>query len=158
LISNAPSLSTYAEVERSKPRDLNVPARINRSALFASLLVIVGGTINKANAAPPAAERRPIVVTKGPGPTINDDCPSLPDAQVRGLRCDEAAALIDKLKDAQKRLKGGEELTFQLLSGAPALSAMTKVSPRDAFLRMPFEKAFIIERVKTGNRLWQPTN
>lgn len=33
---------------------------------------------------------------------------------------------------------------------------MTKASPRESFINLPFEKAFIIERVGTGDKLWQP--
>lgn len=85
-----------------------------------------------------------------------ENCPSLSKAQAQNLSCAEATELIEQLKDAQSKLKAGEKLYFELLSGAPALDPMTKVSPRDAFLRMPFERAFIIKRVETDNRLWQP--
>ena len=64
--------------------------------------------------------------------------------------------MIERLKEAQAKLKNGEQLYFELLSGAPASDPITKVSPRDAFLQMPFDKAFIIERVNTDNLLWQP--
>lgn len=84
-----------------------------------------------------------------------ENCPSLSNAQAQNLSCAEAVALIDQLEDAQKKLRSGEKLAFELFSGAPVLDPMTKVPPRDAFLKMPFEKAFIIRRVETDNRLWQ---
>ncbi|HEX8444130.1 MAG TPA: hypothetical protein VF631_10845 [Allosphingosinicella sp.] len=37
-----------------------------------------------------------------------------------------------------------------------ASSETTKVSPRDAFLQVPFKRVWNIERVQTDNRLWQP--
>ena len=99
----------------------------------------------------------PIVrVVRSPNSTRIDDCPSLPDAHVVNMTCSEADALIERLKATQTALKHGEPLYFDLLSGAPASEAMTKVSPREAFLNMAFEKSFIIERVRTDNSLWQP--
>lgn len=84
-------------------------------------------------------------------------CSSLPNVgHLQDLDCSEATALIGQLKDVQRSLKAGGRLTFHLLSGAPASDPMTKISPREAFLRMPFEKAFIVDRVKTDNRLWRP--
>ena len=58
--------------------------------------------------------------------------------------------MIDKLKQAQTRLHSGEELYFDLLSGAKASDRMARVSPREAFIKMSFEKAFIIARVRRG--------
>ena len=75
---------------------------------------------------------------------------------LRGLSAAEADELIDKLQDLQRRLRRGENLVFELLSGAPAFYPMTTVSPREAFLRMNFDEAGFIERVQTDNRLWQP--
>lgn len=95
------------------------------------------------------AKLRPIVVTKAPSPLVSN-CASLSNAQAQNHSCAEATALIEQLKDAQSKLRAGEKLTFELFSGAPALDPMTKVSPRDAFLKMPFETAFIIKRVQTG--------
>jgi hypothetical protein len=78
-------------------------------------------------------------------------------AQLRGLSTGEATALIGRLRAAQAMLKGGgKSLYFELLSGAPASYPMTGVAPRDAFLRMRFEEAFLIERIATDNPLWQP--
>ena len=76
--------------------------------------------------------------------------------QVRGMTAAQAGLLLDTLKDAQARLGRGENLYFELLSGSLASYSMTRVSPREAFLQMKFETAFIIERVPTDNLLWQP--
>lgn len=92
----------------------------------------------------------------GAPPSVTNDCETAPNAQVRNLTCSEAADLIEKLKQARAALETGKQLYFELLSGGLASSPFTKVSPRDVFLKMPFEKATIIERVKTENRLWQP--
>jgi hypothetical protein len=75
---------------------------------------------------------------------------------LQGLSSAEADQLIAKLQELQRKLRGGEPVVFELLSGAPAYYPMTKVSPREAFLAMPFHQAFIIERVRTNDRLWQP--
>jgi hypothetical protein len=65
------------------------------------------------------------------------------------------AQVIAVLKDLQTRLRAGENVVFELLSGAPASYEMTRVSPRDAFLQLDFAQARAIERVPTANRLWQ---
>lgn len=84
--------------------------------------------------------------------------PTTPAAapQLRGLNAEDAAALIAKVADAQARLKNKESATFELLSGAPASYPMARVSPRDAFLRLPLGKTFSVERKATDNKLWQP--
>jgi hypothetical protein len=76
--------------------------------------------------------------------------------QLTGLGAEEATALIAKLEEAQRRLRAGELQTFELLAGSMASSETTKVSPRDAFLQVPFKRVWNIERVQTDNRLWQP--
>lgn len=76
--------------------------------------------------------------------------------QLRGLNAEEASALVAKLGDAQKKLRAGEFQSFELMSGSVAGYEMTKVSPRDAFLQVPFQQVWEIERVPTDNRLWQP--
>lgn len=77
-------------------------------------------------------------------------------ARLRGLGSVEAEALIAKLDQLQRRLRGGEAVFFQLLSGAPASYPMTTVSPREAFLQLSFEGTASIERVPASNPLWQP--
>ena len=76
--------------------------------------------------------------------------------QLQGLTKEEAAALLTKLEDAQRRLKAGEPEYFELLSGSLASYDMTSSSPRDVFLRTPFQRVWNIERVPTDNSLWQP--
>ena len=69
-----------------------------------------------------------------------------------GLAREDALSLISKLRDAQCKLKGDEFQAFVLTSGSIASYEMTRVSPRDAFLRLPIEKAWKIERVSTEKR------
>ena len=66
--------------------------------------------------------------------------------QLRGLAAEEAAALIDKVEEAQRRLRSGEFQPFDLVAGAVASSEMTKVSPRDAFLGIRFDEVWDIEK------------
>jgi hypothetical protein len=83
--------------------------------------------------------------------------PPAASVHLRGLSDAEATALISKLQEAQRRLRTGDEkLFFELVAGSLASYEMTKVSPREAFLQVAFEKAWSIERVPTQNRLWQP--
>jgi hypothetical protein len=89
------------------------------------------------------------------------DALARPAGEAAGLRlqaiaADEAAALIETLRHLQRRLRAGEALTFELLSGAPASYPMTATSPRAAFLGLPLDRVFSVERVRTDNRLWQP--
>lgn len=76
--------------------------------------------------------------------------------QLSGLNADEANVLIAKLEDAQRRLRAEEFQPFELLAGSIASYEMVKVSPRDAFLQVPFEEVWDIKRGSTENRLWQP--
>ncbi len=76
--------------------------------------------------------------------------------QVRGLNAEEAVAVIGKLEDAQRLIKTGKFQRFELLAGSIASYDMVKVSPRDAFLKIPFKEVWDIEKVRTDNRLWQP--
>jgi hypothetical protein len=77
--------------------------------------------------------------------------------QLRGdLTQADAAKIIAVVKAAQAKLRGGESLYFELLSGAPASYEQTKIAPRDVFLALSFEDPFSIEYRSTGNRLWQP--
>lgn len=55
--------------------------------------------------------------------------------QLRGLTAEEAAALIAKVADAQAKLKSGEPVVFELLSGAPAFYPMTRTPPARRFSR-----------------------
>ena len=76
--------------------------------------------------------------------------------QLRGLGAEDATALIAKLEAAQRGLRAGEFQAFELLAGSIASYDATTISPREAFLQVPFEKVWAIERVRTDNRLWQP--
>lgn len=139
--------------------------------MFASFFII--GLVGSALAPPPspntdsagvqiptagleALKSRPIRVIQGNVPTVHNECPTLSDTRVVNLGCSEAAALIEKLKEAQAKLGKGDQSYFELLSGSLASNQMTKTSPRDVFLKTQFEKASVIERVRTDNRLWQP--
>jgi hypothetical protein len=74
---------------------------------------------------------------------------------LNGLSPHEATDLIAKLEDAQQRLEAGEFESFELLAGSIASYGKTKVSPRDAFLHVPFKSVWNIERVRSDNQLWQ---
>lgn len=76
--------------------------------------------------------------------------------QLGGLTATDASALLAKVKEAQRRLKAGEFLPFELLAGSIASYEATKFSPRDAFLGVPFDEAWEILRVRTDNPLCQP--
>lgn len=82
--------------------------------------------------------------------------PVATERQYTGLTAEEAKAVIEKLEDAQRKLRAGEFQAFQLLAGANASSDQAKQSPRDAFLSVPFQKVWHVRRVPTDNRLWQP--
>ena len=79
----------------------------------------------------------------------------LDETQLRGLTRQEAIGLVDKVKQAQARLRAGEPVYFELLSGAPASYPMTETSPRQAFLEADFDQPFDIERPPTNNSLWK---
>jgi hypothetical protein len=76
--------------------------------------------------------------------------------QLDGLSSQDAADLIAKLEDAQRRLKAGEFQSFELLAGSIASYDKTKVSPRNAFLGVAFSSVWEVKRVRADNELWQP--
>lgn len=76
--------------------------------------------------------------------------------QLHGLTAEEAAALLATVADAQLKLKNNEQIVFDLLSGAPAFYPMARTAPRDAFLRLPLDKTWRVERKASDNKLWQP--
>ena len=76
--------------------------------------------------------------------------------QLNGLSSQEATDLIAKLEDAQRHLKAGKFEYFELLAGSISSYEKTKVSPRDAFLQVPFKSVWNIEKVRSDNKLWQP--
>ena len=73
-----------------------------------------------------------------------------------GLSAAEASMLLIKLKEAQSSLKTGDMQYFELLAGSVASFEATKISPREAFLAVPFDEVWRIRRVRSDNRLWQP--
>lgn len=59
----------------------------------------------------------------------------------------EAKALIASLQYAQLKLAASEATWFDLYLGAPASYDVTDITPRAAFLKMQFDRAFLITRV-----------
>jgi hypothetical protein len=78
------------------------------------------------------------------------------ERQLNGLSATEASTLLAKLKEAQSSLKKGKFQYFELLTGSVVSYEATKISPRDAFLAVPFDEVWAITRGRTDNRLWQP--
>ena len=76
--------------------------------------------------------------------------------QPLALTAEEKADLIAKIQEAQRGLRGGVRLHFQLLSGAPAAYPMTTTSPRDAFLNANFDQPASMLRQPTDNPSWRP--
>ena len=72
------------------------------------------------------------------------------------LSAAEASLLLMKVKEAQSSLKGGQFQPFELLAGSVASYEATNISPREAFLSVPFDEVWKIQRVRTDNGLWQP--
>ena len=86
-------------------------------------------------------------------PTSFAPVPATP--QLRGLGPQEANVLLSKLEEAQRALRAGEPLYFELLAGSIASYEMTKSSPREVFLGVPFRKIWQIERVGPVEKLNQ---
>ncbi|WGM32772.1 hypothetical protein [Brevundimonas sp. NIBR11] len=78
------------------------------------------------------------------------------EPHLQGLTAEEAAVLIGKLQDAQEKLRRGEAMYFELMSGAPASYPQTTMSPREAFLAADFSHPFQITRPRIDNPLWKP--
>jgi hypothetical protein len=100
-----------------------------------------------------------LCLTAQPGtssPQTSGTLPPPPAQQVRGLSTEEAEDLLAKVEEAQRRLRSGETQSFELFAGSMASHPMANVSPRDAFLGIPFQKVWNIERLPSDNRLWQP--
>ena len=72
------------------------------------------------------------------------------ETRLEGLAADEATALIDSLQQAQNSLRRGDQLYFELLSGAPAAYPMTNTSPREAFLSADFSHPFQVRRLPSA--------
>ncbi|MEA3389476.1 hypothetical protein [Sphingobium sp. CCH11-B1] len=76
--------------------------------------------------------------------------------QLSGVTVEEATALIEKLEDAQRGLRTGQFQSFELLAGSIASNDQTKVSPREAFMSVPFQKIWQVQRATSDKRLRQP--
>lgn len=76
------------------------------------------------------------------------------EVQLSGLDCEAARVLIATLRDAQTRLKAGDAMYFELLSGAPASYPTTETSPRQALFDLPLDKTWSIIRVANDNPNW----
>lgn len=90
------------------------------------------------------------------GAQITGTAPVRATRQLSGLTAQEATALIAKLEDAQSRVRAGQFQPFELFAGSIASYDETQVTPREAFLKVPFREVWNIERVRTDNPLWQP--
>ncbi len=76
--------------------------------------------------------------------------------QLIGFSAAEASVLLIKLQEAQSHLKDGELQYFELLAGSFASHEATLISPREAFLAVPFDEVWLIRRLRSDNRFWQP--
>jgi len=93
----------------------------------------------------------------GLSPAVTSGTQPIPKArQLEGLSPEEATTLLAELEKAQRRLRTGEFQTFELLAGSVASYEATKISPRKAFLSVPFQKVWKIDRVRVDDSLWQP--
>jgi len=69
------------------------------------------------------------------------------ERQLSGVSRDEADAIIAQLKKAQQSLQKGKFESFALRSGSIASYEQTTISPREAFLRVPFDEVWKVDRV-----------
>ena len=76
--------------------------------------------------------------------------------QLLGISSQAADSLIAKLQDKQRALEAGTPLNFMLLSGTSKSSEVARMTPREAFLAIPFDKVCRIALDRTGTRSWQP--
>jgi hypothetical protein len=76
--------------------------------------------------------------------------------RLEGLTREASQDLIGQLETAQRDLRQRNDLTFALLSGAPASYKQAKVSPRDAFLDISFAHPFSIKKLASDNASWKP--
>ncbi|MFC5344781.1 hypothetical protein ACETK8_01455 [Brevundimonas staleyi] len=105
-------------------------------------MVCLAAAISLAGSVPAAAQSAPPAEAHEP--------------RLQGLTAEEAAVLILKLQEAQEKLRRGEAMYFELLSGAPASYAQTTLTPREAFLAADFSRPFQITRPRIDNPLWKP--
>lgn len=71
------------------------------------------------------------------------------ERQLSGVSRDQADAVIGQLKDAQQGLREGKFERFALRSGSIASYEQTTISPREAFLQVPFDRVWKLERVSS---------
>lgn len=79
-----------------------------------------------------------------------------PATQFLGLSEEEGSVLLQKVGEAQHRLRTGREALFELLSGSIASYPMASKSPRDAFLEADFDQPWSVERLPSPNPSWHP--
>lgn len=82
--------------------------------------------------------------------------PAPSERHLIGLSREEGTAVLAKLEEAQRALKAGKFQTFELLAGSYASFKETEISPREAFLGLPLNQVWRIERVDSNNPLWRP--
>jgi hypothetical protein len=70
--------------------------------------------------------------------------------QLRGLDAAQANALVTSLKGAQRDLQAGKAQSFELLAGSVASYDAARITPRDAFLQLPFDKVWDVERISAA--------
>lgn len=73
--------------------------------------------------------------------------PVAAERQLLGVSRDEAEAIIARLKNAQQRLSEGKFESFALRSGSIASYEQTTISPLEAFMRVPFNEVWKVDRV-----------
>ncbi len=69
------------------------------------------------------------------------------ERQLSGVLRDEADAIIAQLKDAQQSLQEGKFESFALRSDSLASYEQSTISPREAFLQVPFHEVWKVDRL-----------
>ena len=69
------------------------------------------------------------------------------ERQLSGVSPGEADAIIAQLKDAQQSLRESKFENFVLRSGSIASYEETTIAPREAFLQVPFDEVWKVDRV-----------
>lgn len=69
------------------------------------------------------------------------------ERKLSGVSREEADAILAQLKDAQQSLQEGKFESFALRSGSIASYEQTTISPREAFLQVPFDEVWKVDRV-----------
>ena len=87
---------------------------------------------------------------------VHASAPAAAVPQLKGLDANDAQIVSGKLVEAQRAVRAGDKVYFELLAGAPAVYDATLVPPRRAFLNMHFEHPDVVERLDAPNSLWRP--